>query len=109
MRLARATKAKAENNSIRKEKDTTPSWDLGGNSGISSSNFLGTTDVRPLVMKTNGAEAMRLTPEGKVAIGGLGGPRSPDYALDVQGALNADEILKGGAPLRESRSSLTGL
>jgi hypothetical protein len=23
-------------------------------------------------MKTNGAEAMRLTPEGKVAIGGLG-------------------------------------
>jgi len=49
-----------------------PSWDLGGNSGISSSNFLGTTDVRPLVMKTNGAEAMRLTPGGKVAIGGLG-------------------------------------
>jgi hypothetical protein len=61
--------------------------------------FLGTIDVRPLVIKTNGAEAMRVISEGRVSIGSLGGPRSPDFRLDVQGTLNADEIRKGGAPL----------
>jgi hypothetical protein len=78
-------------------------WDLSGNSGTSTSSFLGTTDDRPLLIKTNGAEAMRVTSEGKLSIGSLGEPRSPDYKLDVQGTLNADEILKGGAPLVESQ------
>src|SRR5215216_6144549 len=78
-------------------------WDLSGNSGTSTSSFLGTTDVRPLIIKTNGTEAMRVTSEGKLSIGSLGEPRSPDYKLDVQGTLNADEILKGGAPLVESQ------
>ena len=78
-------------------------WDLSGNSGTSTSSFLGTIDVRPLVIKTNGAEAMRVTSEGRVSIGSLGEQRSPDFRLDVQGTLNADEILKGGAPLVESQ------
>ena len=78
-------------------------WDLSGNSGTSTSSFLGTTDDRPLLIKTNGAEAMRVTSEGKLSIGSLGEPRSSDYKLDVQGTLNADEILKGGAPLVESQ------
>src|SRR5215217_360826 len=78
-------------------------WLVTGNSGTSTSSFLGTTDVRPLIIKTNGTEAMRVTSEGKLSIGSLGGPRSPDYKLDVQGTLNADEILKGGAPLVESQ------
>jgi hypothetical protein len=83
-------------------------WDLFGNSGTNTSSFLGTVDVRPLVIKTNGAEAMRVTSEGRVSIGGLGGPRSPDYRLDVQGTLNADEIRKGGAPLVESQWTTVG-
>lgn len=83
-------------------------WDLLGNSGTSTSSFLGTIDVRPLVIKTNGAEAMRVTSDGKVSIGSLGGPRSPDYRLDVQGVLNADEIYKGGAPLMESQWTPVG-
>ncbi len=78
-------------------------WDLSGNSGTSTSSFLGTIDVRPLVIKTNGAEAMRVTSEGRVSIGSLGEQRSPDFRLDVQGTLNADEIRKGGAPLVESQ------
>ena len=37
------------------------SWDLSGNSGTNpASNFLGTTDNQPLVIRTNGAEAMRI-------------------------------------------------
>ena len=83
-------------------------WDLTGNSATSTSNFLGTTDARPLVIKTNGAEAMRVSPEGRLSIGSLGGPRSPEYRLDVQGILNADEILKGGASLLESQWSTIG-
>src|SRR5215208_7711036 len=83
-------------------------WDLTGNSGTTTSSFLGTTDVKPLVIKTNGAEAMRVGSDGKVSIGNLGGPRSPDYRLDVQGILNADEIYKGGTPLIESQWTPVG-
>jgi len=41
---------------------TTPtrSWELAGNSGTSSRNFLGTTDCNPLIIKTNSTERMRL-------------------------------------------------
>jgi hypothetical protein len=108
MRLALATRAKTENNSIRKEQDTMP-WELSGNTfGTTTTNFLGTRDAQPLVIKTNGAEAMRVTSDGKVSIGNLGGPRSPDYRLDVQGVLNADELFKGGAPLVESQWTTIG-
>ena len=83
-------------------------WDLTGNSGTSTSSFLGTIDARPLIIKTNSAEAMRVGSDGKLSIGSLGGPRSPDYKLDIQGVLNADEIYKGGAPLVESQWTTLG-
>src|SRR5215204_2434925 len=83
-------------------------WNLTGNSDATTSSFLGTTNVQPLVIKTNGAEALRIGPDGKVSIGNLGGPRSPDYKLDVQGILNADEIYKGDAPVVESQWNTVG-
>lgn len=83
-------------------------WNLTGNSDVTTSSFLGTTNVQPLVIKTNEAEALRVGPDGKVSIGSLGAPRSPDYRLDVQGVLNADEIYKGGVPLVESQWTTTG-
>src|SRR5215208_4276481 len=84
-------------------------WELSGNTfGTTTTNFRGTRDAQPLVIKTNGAEAMRVTSDGKVSIGNLGGPRSPDYRLDVQGVLNADELFKGGAPLVESQWTTIG-
>jgi|APLak6261674355_1056100.scaffolds.fasta_scaffold00204_10 hypothetical protein len=44
------------------------SWELTGNSGTNpATNFLGTTDSQPLVIKTNGAEAMRIDPEGNIS------------------------------------------
>lgn len=47
-----------------------PSWSLTGNAGTSSStNFLGTTDNNPLLVKTNNTERMRIFGGGNVAIG----------------------------------------
>jgi hypothetical protein len=47
-----------------------PPWDLAGNSGTNpTTNFLGTRDQRPLVIRTNNAERMRATAGGNVGIG----------------------------------------
>jgi len=37
-------------------------WSLTGNSGTTSSNFLGTTDNQPLELRVNGSRALRLEP-----------------------------------------------
>jgi hypothetical protein len=57
-------------------------WRLGGNTGtVPGTNFLGTTDGQPLVVKTNGVEAMRIDSAGRVGIG----TASPTQTLDVSG------------------------
>ena len=38
------------------------SWSLSGNAGTATTNFLGTTDFRALVLKVNGEPALRLSP-----------------------------------------------
>ena|SRR5215212_8340279 len=75
-------------------------WFITGNSNATTTSFLGTTTPQPLVIKTNNKEAMRVaSADGDVSIGELGGTRDPDYKLDVQGILNADDIYKGGTEL----------
>ena len=45
-------------------------WDLKGNRGVNSAtDFLGTVDSQPLVIKTNEVERTRVTPDGKIGIG----------------------------------------
>ncbi|NTW32871.1 MAG: hypothetical protein HGB12_09635 [Bacteroidetes bacterium] len=45
-------------------------WLTNGNAGTDSTvNFIGTTDSKPLVIKTGGAEKMRIMANGKVGIG----------------------------------------
>jgi hypothetical protein len=85
-------------------------WLIGGNSNVTTTSFLGTTNLQPLVIKTNNKEAMRVaSADGDVSIGDQGGTRSPDYKLDVQGILNADDIYKGEVPLVGSQwTDVTG-
>jgi hypothetical protein len=45
-------------------------WDLTGNAGTNpANNFVGTTDKQPLVIKTNGVEALRIDTGQNVGIG----------------------------------------
>lgn len=56
-------------------------WSLTGNAGTNSStNFIGTTDANPLVLKTNNAERLRIGSDGKVGIG----TTNPSEKLTVQ-------------------------
>ena len=44
-------------------------WSLGGNAGTNSgSDFLGTKDAKPLVVKTNNTEALRVNADGTVSV-----------------------------------------
>ncbi len=47
-------------------------WELTGNPGIDpATDFLGTTDGQPLVIKTNALERMRITPDGQAWFKGM--------------------------------------
>src|SRR5205823_3773968 len=44
-------------------------WNLAGNTGTTQgTDFLGTTDAQPLIIKTNGKEALRVDSSGDVGI-----------------------------------------
>lgn len=59
------------------------SWNLTGNSGIdSSTNFIGTTDAKDFVIKTNSIERIRINPSGNI---GIGIAPSPNRALNFFG------------------------
>lgn len=48
----------------------TPGWSLTGNTGINPNiQYLGTTDAQPLLLRTNSAERLRITPTGNIGIG----------------------------------------
>ena len=47
----------------------TDTWKLGGNSGVDTTNFLGTTTGAPLIFKTAGVERMRILATGNIGIG----------------------------------------
>lgn len=55
------------------------SWDINGNLGISTTNFLGTKDAQDLVLKTNNTERIRINPNGNIGIG-----IAPDPSLSLK-------------------------
>jgi hypothetical protein len=69
--------------------DASDFWKVGGNAGTTAgTDFLGTTDSQPLVIKTNGTEAVRITNAGNVGIG----TTSPSVMLDVSGTARAGDF-----------------
>src|SRR5689334_814711 len=55
------------------------SWLINGNSNITTSNFVGTTNNQPLIIKTNKVERLRILSTGNIGIG----TKTPDNTLHV--------------------------
>src|SRR5690348_10639383 len=62
------------------------SWELTGNSGTNpATNFVGTTDNQPLIIRANNAEALRIHPpsDNFAARVGIGTTTWPGAALEI--------------------------
>jgi hypothetical protein len=60
-------------------------WSLTGNSGTDSTNFIGTTDAKDFVTKTNGIERFRIDTNGYILLG--------DRILSIRDSVNPKNIL----------------
>ncbi len=70
---------------------STVGWALTGNASTSpATNFLGTTDAQPLVIRTNNTERMRITSLGAIGIG----TNSPSGLFDLQGSGTGSELFR---------------
>jgi len=66
-------------------------WQVGGNANTNPpTDFLGTTDNQPLVVKTDGAERLRVVADGNVGIGATNPGRWP---LSIQAKAGAQELI----------------
>lgn len=63
------------------EGATAVTWNTSGNS-VTNKQFLGTTNNKPLIFKTNNAERMRILPNGNVGIG----TNAPAAKLHITGS-----------------------
>lgn len=65
-------------------------WNLSGNAGTnSSSNFLGTTDSKPIKMRTNNVVRMTISSNGKIGIG----TASPVSGLHIKATSNSSQLV----------------
>lgn len=73
---------------------TAQSWTTTGNSGLTTSNFVGNTDSVALIFRTNNTERMRMSANGYLSIGT---PNYENYRLNISGGLKttADIMING--------------
>ena len=62
--------------------DANNAWKTTGNAGTTAANFIGTTDVNPIIMRTNGIERIRVNAAGNVGLSTV----SPLATLHVNGS-----------------------
>ena len=62
--------------------DANNAWKTTGNAGTTAANFIGTTDINPIVMRTNGIERIRVNAAGNVGLSTV----SPLATLHVNGS-----------------------
>ena len=71
---------------------STGGWSLTGNAGTNpATDYIGTTDNNPLVVRTNGSERMRVSQNGNIGIG----TNNPAATLDVQGSVVIGTLTTG--------------
>ncbi|RZK46777.1 MAG: hypothetical protein EOO94_02045, partial [Pedobacter sp.] len=76
--------------------EASSNWSLNGNSGTDSTlNFIGTVDGKPLVMKTNNTERLRINSNGNVGIG----TDAPTAKLNVDGTVKFENLAAGTSEL----------
>lgn len=72
--------------------EASANWSLKGNSGTDSTvNFMGTVDGKPLIMKTNNTERLRINSNGNVGIG----TATPTAKLNVDGTVKFENLAAG--------------
>lgn len=72
--------------------EATANWSLTGNSGTNpATNFLGTVDGQPLVIRTDNAERLRVDATGNVGIG----TNAPTAKLNVDGTVKLQNLPTG--------------
>lgn len=76
-------------NTITLSSTTGPAWGLGGNAGTASTNFLGTTDNRPLELRVNNTRALRLELNGSGQPNVIAGNTNNSVAAGLLGAVVA--------------------
>ncbi|MET0466592.1 MAG: hypothetical protein ABW007_25765 [Chitinophagaceae bacterium] len=76
--------------------EATSNWSLNGNTGTDSTlNFIGTVDGKPLVMKTNNTERLRINSNGNIGIG----TATPTAKLNVDGSVKFENMANGTTEL----------
>lgn len=76
--------------------EASSNWSLSGNTGTdSTANFIGTVDGKPLVMKTNNAEQLRISSNGNIGIG----TANPTAKLNVDGSVKLENLAAGTTEL----------
>lgn len=73
------------------------SWNLGGNSATNpNTDYLGTKDLQPLILKTNNQERLKIDSDGKVTIKGVDGYGGAMLTLDGTNESNGIGVFQIG-------------
>ena len=67
-----------------------PIWQLGGNTGTTSANFLGTTNNMPLIFRTFSQERGRIAETGQLQFYYTAVAPTPSEIMEVQGGIKLD-------------------